>query len=148
MPRCLVLYSALPCLSLLAACAQSDGIDSDGAIYEGVSADASITLSGTEPFWGMELTPKGEEEYNARFTSPEDIDGSPFVATRFAGNNGLGFSGELGDKPVQVALTPGDCSDGMRDRLYPFTATVGLGEVTVTGCAYTSEAHFAGPEAP
>jgi uncharacterized membrane protein len=138
----------LSCLALAASCAQSDGIDTSGAIYEGVSPEARITLTGTEPFWGLELTPQGDGEYEARFTSPEDIDGSLFSATRFAGNNGLGFSGTLGGKPVQVALTPGDCSDGMSDRSYPFTTTVGMGEATLFGCAYTSDAPFTGPEAP
>ncbi|MEO1731758.1 MAG: hypothetical protein AAFR64_13620 [Pseudomonadota bacterium] len=137
---------AIPCA--LSACAQSDGIDAGGAVYDGIEPTASITLMGTEPFWGLEIKPVGEDRYTARFTHPEDIDGSVFAASRFAGNNGLGFSGTLGERDVQVALTPGDCGDGMSDNSYPFTATVALGDATLFGCAYTSDQPFTGPDAP
>ena len=132
----------------LFACAQSDGIDTDGAVYDGIAPGASITLLGTEPFWGLEIKPAGEDQYTARFTHPEDIDGSEFAAVRFAGNNGLGFSGRLDERDVQAALTPGDCSDGMSDNTYPFTATVALGDATLFGCAYTSDQPVTGPDAP
>ena len=133
---------------VLCACTQSDGIDTGGAVYDGIEPSASIRLMGTEPFWGLEINPAGDDQYTARFTHPEDIDGSVFSASRFAGNNGLGFSGTLGERAVQVALTPGDCSDGMSDNSYPFTATVALGDATLFGCAYTSDQPFTGPDAP
>ena len=135
-------------LAALSACAQGDGVDSSGTIYDGVSAQAAITLLGTEPFWGLDIEPESDGQHAARFTSPEDIDGSAFTLTRFAGNNGLGFSGKLDGKAVQVAITPGECSDGMSDRGYPFVATVALGEALLRGCAYTSETGFTGPEEP
>ncbi|MEO0699615.1 MAG: hypothetical protein AAFY81_07840, partial [Pseudomonadota bacterium] len=107
---------ALLALLPLNACAQGDGIDSSGAVYDGVSTDATIMALGTEPFWGLDIEPESAGQHAARFTSPEDIDGSAFTVARFAGNNGLGFSGELDGKPVQVAITTGECSDGMSDR--------------------------------
>ena len=142
---------ALPVLVALAplsACAQGDGIDSSGAVYDGVSPEASIKALGTEPFWGLDIEPESAGQHAARFTSPQDIDGSAFTLTRFAGNNGLGFSGELNGKAVHIAITPGDCSDGMSDRGYPFTVTVALDDAVLRGCAYTSEAPFTGPEDP
>lgn len=144
----LIASFALGSLLPLNACGQSDGIDTSGAVYDGVSSDASISLLGNEPFWGIDIGPESAGQHAARFTSPENIDGSAFTLTRFAGNNGLGFSGELDGKKVQVAITPGECSDQMSDRSYPFVVTVALGEAVLRGCAYTSEAPFTGPEEP
>lgn len=127
----------------LAGCAQSDGISSNAEAYDAISADETLHLLGTEPFWGFEIV--GE---TATFSSPEDIDGSEISVTRFAGNNGLGFSGELNQQPLQIAVTPGDCSDGMSDRSYPFTATITWGEATLYGCGYTDSQPFTGDEAP
>ncbi|MEO0418636.1 MAG: hypothetical protein AAF249_07220 [Pseudomonadota bacterium] len=132
----------------LASCSPSDGIDADGAVYDGIDPSDAITLTGTEPFWGAEIGPTANGVSTARFTSPADIDGSAFQAQRFAGNNGLGFSGELGGKSVQIAITPGECSDGMSDRAYPYAATVALGDATLLGCAYSDTQPFIGPDAP
>ncbi len=138
----------LAALPLFAACGSNDAIDSEGAIFDAISPEATIFASGTEPFWGLELKPAEGGKYEARFSSPEDINSRAFAVTLFAGNNGLGFSGVLAEKPVQIAITPGDCSYGMSDRTYPFYTTLALGEATLTGCAYTSETPFTGPEAP
>lgn len=138
---------ALACIAL-ASCSPSDGIDEAGTVYDGIDPSETITLTGTEPFWGAEIGPAGNGVSTARFTSPEDIDGSAFEAQRFAGNNGLGFSGELDGKPVQIAITPGECSDGMSDRAYPYAATVALGDATLLGCAYTEAQPYTGPDTP
>lgn len=132
----------------LAACSPSDGIDPEGAVYDGIAPDETISLLGTEPFWGVEINPRSDGGQTARLSSPEDIEGSSFDAERFAGNNGLGFTGELDGKPVQIAITPGTCSDGMSDRSYPFTATVAVGDATLFGCGYSDDAPFAGPQNP
>lgn len=133
----------------LSACTPSDSIDTSGSVYDGVSAQASLTLTGTEPFWGLEIAAAATDgSHSARFTQPSDIEGREFSVTRFAGNNGFGFSGELAGEAVQVAITPGDCSDGMSDRRYPFAATVAWGESTLLGCAYSSDAPFEGPDTP
>ena len=143
---------ALICLplacALFASCSPSDGIDEAGAVYSGIDSTDVIKLTGTEPFWGAEIGSAKNGVSIARFTSPEEIDGSAFEARRFAGNNGLGFSGELDGKSIQIAITPGECSDGMSDRAYPFAATVALGDTTLLGCAYTDTQPFTGPDAP
>jgi len=132
----------------LGACSQSDSIDPDGAKFDAISPQAQITLIGTEPGWGMDISQSDNGDHIARFSSTDDIEGSTFAVTRFAGNNGLGFTGTLGDKSVQVAITPGDCSDGMSDRLYPFVATAALGETALLGCAYTDGVPFEGSVTP
>ncbi len=127
----------------LSACTPSDGISNDTEPFAGIAADEKVSLLGTEPFWGIEI-----DGDNASYSSPEELDGIAFPVTRFAGNNGLGYSGELDGRPVQIAITPGECSDGMSDRSYPFTATVTWGEATLYGCGFTNSQSFTGDEAP
>ena len=132
----------------LAACSQPTGeISRDAEPFDGIAETASISLLGNEPFWGLEIEPT-EEGYAATYSSPEDMDNASFPVSRFAGNNGIGFSGEFEDMAVQVALTPGECSDTMSDRTYPYVATVAMGDRTLFGCAYTSDEPFTGDETP
>lgn len=142
-----VIASAL-LAATLSACAPTEGdISRDTEPYDGIDAAAEIFIGGTEPFWALDITPAGDA-YTARFSTPDDIDGSSFTVSRFAGNNGVGFSGDLDGRAVHASLTPGDCSDGMSDRSYPFIATVALGDVTLYGCAHTSDEPFIGDESP
>lgn len=127
----------------LASCTQSEGISSNAEPFADIAEDETVHLLGTEPFWSFEIS--GEQ---ARYSSPEDDDGTPFTVARFAGNNGLGYSGDLDGLPVQIAVTPGECSDGMSDRSYPFTATVSLGDTNLSGCGYTDSDPFTGEETP
>ncbi len=153
-PLGLSLALALP---LLAGCSKDAGlIDSDGDVFDRIAPEATIYLGGTEPFWSLEIAYRDEggeavgagEGYRARYSTPDNIAGTSFAATRFAGNNGLGFSGTLGDEPIQIAITPGQCSDQMSDRVYPYTASVRIGETLLSGCGATSEEPFTGPAAP
>lgn len=100
-------------------------------------------MTGTEPFWGGTIS--GTELVYAR---PENQQGRAIAVRRFAGNNGLGFSGSLDGAPLDLAVTPGACSDGMSDRTYPYTVTLKLGEEQRSGCAWTERTPFTGPENP
>jgi len=134
---------ALGACALLFGCSQSDSIDSDGAVYDGIDADTAITLTGTEPFWSLTIAAASNGAHLVRYTDPSEIDGRIIRATRFAGNNGIGFSGEWEGKTVQIAITPGECSDGMSESVFPFAATVAWGEDTLLGCGYTEAAPVA-----
>lgn len=126
------------------ACTPSvDGIDSKGETFDDVAAEEVITLTGTEPFWTLAID-AGEGVW----TTPDNPSGTRFAAQRFAGNNGLGFSGTLDGKPLTATLTPGRCSDGMSDRSFPYVATIALGGETFEGCGYTNGQPFTGGEAP
>lgn len=128
----------------LAGCAPpEDRIDPKGKTFDGIAPGEIISLTGTEPFWAIQI--KGEE---ARYSNPEHPEGFAFTVARFAGNNGLGLSGTLFEQPVTITLTPGQCSDGMSDRAYPFVATVALGEETLRGCGFTDLQPYAGSPAP
>lgn len=136
----------LPLLAWLpAACAPAaeDAIDPKGETFSAVAPDEVVTLVGTEPFWNLTIT-AGEGVW----ITPENPDGSRFAAARFAGNNGLGFSGTLDAKAFVATLTPGECSDGMSDRRFPYVATIALGEETLRGCGYTDRQPFIGDAAP
>jgi len=140
------LAAALALAAGLAACSApaEQGITTEQAApYDGIAADEIITLTGTEPFWGVKI-----ENDVATYLTPDNPSGIVFEVSRFAGNNGLGFSGKLDGAEVTITVTPGECSDGMSDRAYPFTATVKLGEVNLAGCGYTDRQGFTGEEAP
>lgn len=127
-------------LALLAACQpEQEAVSGSGlpgdtdetTPFSGIAEDAVLRFTGTEPFWGG--TVSGAQ---LTWSTPENIDGEHIAVTRFAGRGGLTFSGTLGGQQFDMALTPGDCSDGMSDRTYPFTATVKLGAQQLSGCAW------------
>ena len=133
-----------PCFALVLASCTSGASDNEQVqTYDGIGEGETIDLLGTEPFWSAEII--GNQ---LTYSTPEDIDGMAITVTRFAGNNGLGFNGTLEGVPMQVAITPGVCSDGMSDREYPFTATITLGDTMLEGCGYSSENPFIGEENP
>lgn len=119
------------------------GVSADAQIFDGIAATETISLVGTEPFWGGTVT---ASELN--YTTPENQAGQRIPVRRFAGNNGLGFSGTLDGKTLDLAITPGDCSDGMSDRRFPFVATLRIGEEQRNGCAWTRSKPFTGPQNP
>lgn len=136
-------------LLLLAACQPSGG-ESGRAItmdeaetFSAIAPDETVHLVGTEPFWGGEV-----EGATLRYTTPDNIGGAVVPVTRFAGNNGLGLSGSLDGRALDMTITPGKCSDGMSDRSYPFVVTLRLGEDMRYGCAWTGARPFDGPDAP
>lgn len=138
--------AALTLAVLITACkpAADEAISTEQAPpYDGIAPEEVITLTGTEPFWGVTI-----KNAVATYTTPENPAGSVFEVSRFAGNNGLGFTGKLDGAEVAITVTPGACSDGMSDRSYPFTATVKLGEENLSGCGYTDKQGFTGDAAP
>ena len=108
-----------------------------------IAADETITVVGTEPFWGGTIR-AGQFTYS----TPENQDGEAIAVKRFAGNNGLGFSGLLRGETVDMTVTPGACSDGMSDRSFPYTITLRIGSDQREGCAFTDRQPFTGPQHP
>ncbi|MCP5397024.1 MAG: hypothetical protein H6918_09910 [Sphingomonadaceae bacterium] len=143
-------YPALACIAVLLTACQPRVEGEGGKVMDGpteafaaIAEDEIIHFTGTEPFWGGEVT--GTE---LRYTTPEDIEGQVITVERFAGNNGLGYSGELGGQPFRMAVTPGSCGDGMSDRTYPFVVTLQVRGEDRQGCAWTDKQPFEGDEAP
>ena len=121
---------------LLAGCTGADvggvpGDSEDTRPYAGIGEDAVLIVNGTEPFWGARIA-----NGTLNYSTPENIDGQEIAVTRFAGRGGLSFSGELDGEALDLAVTPGECNDGMSDRIYPFTATMQIGSRQLMGCAH------------
>lgn len=142
----------LPALALcsamtlaLGACGSGTGdpMPGDVAVFDGIGEDEAITALGNEPFWSARI-----EGAQLTYSTPDNIEGTAIAVTRFAGNGGLGFSGALDGAPLQLAITPGKCSDGMSDRSYPFTATLAISDTVLRGCAYSQGQPFSGEENP
>ena len=137
-----------PLVLLLGACqpggeAGVPGDRSDHRPFAEISAEEVLQLTGTEPFWGGEISGG-----TLTYTTPENVAGDRIAVKRFAGRGGVSFSGSWRDQPVDLMVTPGDCSDGMSDRSYPFFVTLKIGGETRNGCAWSAAQPFSGPEAP
>ncbi len=131
----------LPALALLAACAPetSDGNlpgnMQDEQPFAQIGEGEVIRLNGTGPFWGGEVSGSV-----FTYSTPDNIDGQAIAVTRFAGRGGLSFAGEVDGASVDLAVTPGECSDGMSDAIYPLTATLQIAGEQREGCGW-SDAH-------
>ena len=130
-------------LSLLAGCTAPEQGERQASTFSAINAADTVSFTGTEPFWGGEVA-----DGTILYRSPENVDGTRLAVTRFAGNSGVSFSGELQGSSVDLMVTRGECSDGMSDRIYPFTATLKLGAEVRMGCAWTDRRPFEGPQTP
>lgn len=140
--------AALALAMLLSACGQGAGSQvpgdsSDTRPFADIAGDEVLRLTGTEPFWGGEISGS-----TLTYSTPENIAGTEIAVERFAGRGGLSFSGELEGGRLDMMVTPGECSDGMSDRTYPFTVSLRLGEEERQGCAWSARHPFTGEEAP
>ncbi|MGE4410199.1 MAG: COG3650 family protein [Sphingobium sp.] len=134
---------------ILAAChsggngAATPGDGSDTHAYADIAADELLRFTGTEPFWGGQAAGG-----TLTYTTPDNPDGLTIRVDRFAGRNGVSFSGRLEDKDLVMAVSPGRCGDGMSDRIYPFNVTLRLGDEIRNGCAWSDVHPFEGGAAP
>lgn len=142
-------FGSFAAVLLLAACNSGGtehgvpGDTSDNQPYAGIGEQEVLQFTGTEPFWG------GKVRGGALiYTTLENQDGTEIAVDRFAGRNGLSFSGELDGEAFVMAVTPAACSDGMSDRTYPFVAILQIGEEQRQGCAWSRAHPFTGPEHP
>lgn len=133
---------------LLAACQPGEGAGvpgdaADHAPFSGIAEDETIRFAGTEPFWSGDA--KGDR---LTYITPESPGGRIIAIDRFSGRGGISLSGLLGGTRFDMSVTPGQCSDGMSDRSYPFVATLQIGSEIRNGCAWTQRKGFVGEEKP
>lgn len=141
----------LPAVLFLSACQggshdSSSGVpgdSSDTQPYAGIGDAEVVRFTGNEPFWGGQV-----EGDTLTYKTPENIEGTAIVVERFAGRGGISYAGELDGAEFRMAITPGDCSDSMSDRTYPFVVTLQIGAETRNGCAWSDAQPFDGPENP
>lgn len=129
---------------LLGACQSGGGEGGSPAkAFDAISPGETVRFTGTEPFWGGDIS-----NGYATYSTPENAEGVRFAVERFAGLNGVSFSGTVAGETFDLMVTPAECSDGMSDRTYPYAATLMIGAEKREGCAWTDRQPFAGPEAP
>jgi len=133
---------------LLSACGGNSSVPGSGTktfdaedtqSFAGIGADEVVHFTGTEPFWGGQAA-----SGSLTYTTPDDQKGATIAVSRFAGRNGLSFSGDFGGMPFVLAVTPGKCSDGMSERSYPFAVTLQVTGEQREGCAWTDKQPFTG----
>lgn len=137
------ILTMLGAVGALASCSPSGEKPGDVPAFDGIAESEIITALGNEPFWNAKI-----DGDTLVYSTPENIDGTTITISRFAGNGGLGLSGTISGEALLLAITPGECSDTMSDRTYPFTATLTIGDDQRNGCAYTDQQPFTGEEMP
>ncbi|MCT2559837.1 hypothetical protein N0B51_12705 [Tsuneonella sp. YG55] len=144
MHRFASIAAALAALAISGCSSPTEGIPGDAADdapFAAIGANETVRFTGTEPFWGGQVVGTA-----LTYSTPEDPDGTDIVVTRFAGRGGLSWSGTYDGARFVLAVTPGECSDGMSDRTYPFVATLEVKGEQRSGCAWTETRSFTTPD--
>lgn len=114
--------------------------DAGTGAFSRIAPSDTVRFTGTEPFWG------GQVAFTTlTYSTPENPDGTQIAVDRFAGRGGVSWTGEHQGAPFTLAVTPGECSDGMSDRTYPYVATLEVQGEQRRGCAWTEQDPFVGP---
>ena len=94
------------------------------------AASAAWRALGTEPFWGVQV-----QGGNLVFTTPEDLQGQVLPASMRREGEATVYAGGDAARTYRLTLTPGECSDGMSDRVFAHKAEFVLGDARYAGCA-------------
>lgn len=110
------------------------GDTDDRRPFAEIAPGETVNFTGTEPFWGGKVTGA-----SLTYSTPENIDGTAITVERFAGRGGVSYGGTYEGAPFDMMITPGQCSDGMSDRTYPYTVTLAVEVEQRRGCAWTED---------
>ena len=113
------------------------------AALAGVQLDQPVRVLGTEPFWGVDITP-GRLSYSG-VDRPEQT--APNPGPTVQGTTATWSATTSAGAPLEILLIATECSDGMSDRTYPLTARVQIAGETLNGCAIQTAALAALPAA-
>ena len=91
---------------------------------------ARYRFTGTEPFWGGTI-----DGSTILYRTPDDLAGKTITATVTKDDSATRYSGTLDGQPFILTLTPGTCSDGMSDTVYPLKAALTVHGEQRQGCA-------------
>lgn len=103
----------------------------------GTAASFPLTFRalGTEPFWAVHVN-----DATLRFMTPEDQEGTVVPFTRApAADDEVALDAMLKGRELHLLGRIAECSDGMSDRVYPYTITLTLDGETMNGCARPME---------
>ena len=101
------------------------------AVLGGVDLTQPLRALGTEPFWGVEITPQSISYTAVDHPGLTATNPGPTVQGTTAVYAAAGADGTA----LVLTLIATECSDGMSDRVYPLTARVEVGSQTLNGCA-------------
>lgn len=86
---------------------------------------------GTEPFWSVEVMPKGRLKYS----TPDMINGVVVSSVEKRQGERVQYIARFNGKPFTLDIVPDKCSDGMSDTVYPYKVTFVHSGRTDHGCA-------------
>lgn len=136
--RRLAPFAIAPALLIAAACSPETPVgepqDAPPVPTEelgGVDLNGGVNALGTEPFWGVEITP--DQLVYAGVDRPEQVAPNPGV--QMQGTMAIWSTETDQGAPLTVQLMATECSDGMSDRTYPLTARVEISGEVLNGCA-------------
>lgn len=144
------IFFAAPLALIVAACSQGTTEKTEApadapapASLGGVDLNQPLRALGTEPFWSVDITKDAMVYTGVDGQAQRAGDPRPVVQGTTAVYTGATDDGTA----MVVTLIATECSDGMSDRIYPLTAKVELGEVSLNGCA-ASPAYLNSQPAP
>ena len=97
----------------------------------GAAFRVDFSARGNETFWGVDI--KGTDIVLTRPDAPAATATNAGLA---ATDRQAVWTAQAGATAVTVTLTKGDCSDGMSDLKYGYTARVVWGAETLEGCGF------------
>ena len=103
------------------------------SVFAGVDLSQPFTVRGNEPFWAIAVTSAMLDYSGVDRPQENAANPGPVITTAVATYT---VTTSL-THPLVVVLTPGPCSDGMSETVYPLNATVIRPGETLTGCAGT-----------
>ena len=86
---------------------------------------------GTEPFWSVEVMPKGRLKYS----TPDMLNGVVVSSVEKRQGERVQYIARFNGKPFTLDIVPDTCSDGMSDTVYPYKVTFVHSGRTDHGCA-------------
>lgn len=95
---------------------------------------AEFRALGTEPFWSAIVVPG-----KLVWSSPDDEQATTIPVERSDGLAKVRLTGKLKGAALALEITQKPCSDGMSDRVYPFTAALTIGAEARQGCAISQD---------
>lgn len=101
------------------------------AVFAGLDLNQNFIVRGNEPFWAITVTPATLDYSGVDRPQETAANPGPQLSTAVATWT---VTTSLNNALV-IVLTPGPCSDGMSETVYPVSATVIRPGETLTGCA-------------
>lgn len=113
----------------------ADAPASAPAVDPAAEFKVDFSARGNEPFWRVDI--KGSDIVLTRPDAPAaTATGASLAAT----DGQAAWTAQAGAATVTVSLTRGDCSDGMSDLKYGYSAQVTWGDETLKGCGFATAA--------